>query len=318
MYGLKPPAAGKRAQPGMGSCVATARDFVCQTVLKKRRAPAPAAGAAATPADAAARDPNPAGLGSGARTGSAERGRPAPPLHLFHDESLNSFVRRLAWSPEGAPAAVSATCSGALCITQGGCARVLSRVYTCLAAGLSAQGPQPSFRLASVHTSLCMHPLDSYSSAHQVPVCSSAVVPGHASVVKKIIHRVAAGARWCRMQHTCFGTAGSAAWCAGAGSLLAVPAGLFQAREGAPVQNAAYLYARGQWTAPWLALPALKACPMSCSNLLACIAQSSWPRCAGRSPSVQGRSPPACLLTPPAKLAVLMPKSTMAACLSRL
>ena len=37
-----------------------------------------------------------------------------------------------------------------------------------------------------------------------------------------------------------------------------MPAGLFQAREGAPVQNAAYLYARGQWAAPWLALPALK------------------------------------------------------------
>ncbi len=44
-----------------------------------------------------------------------------------------------------------------------------------------------------------------------------------------------------------------------AGSLLAVPAGLFQARAGGRVHNAAYLYARGRWAAPWLALPALKA-----------------------------------------------------------
>ena len=107
VYGLKPPAAGKRAQTGAAPCIATARDFVCQTVLKKRRAPAPAAGAAAGPAPAAAPDPNPAGAGPGARGGSAERGKAAPPLHLFHDEGLNSFFRRLAWSPEGAHPALA-------------------------------------------------------------------------------------------------------------------------------------------------------------------------------------------------------------------
>ena len=102
VYGLKPPAAGKRAQPGAAPCIATACDFVCQTVLKKRGAPVPAAGAAAAPAAAAAPDPIPAGVGAGARGGSAERGKAPPPLHLFHDEGLNSFFRRLAWSPEGA------------------------------------------------------------------------------------------------------------------------------------------------------------------------------------------------------------------------
>ncbi|KAK9843501.1 hypothetical protein WJX81_006208 [Elliptochloris bilobata] len=143
VYGLKPPAAGKRARPGAAPCIATARNFVCQTVLKKRGVPPGAARATSAPQDAAAPDPDTNPISEfGARAGSAEHGKPAPLLQLFHDEGLNSFFRRLAWSPEG--------------------------------------------------------------------------------------------------------------------SLLAVPAGLFQARAGGPVQNAAYLYARGQWAAPWLALPAHK------------------------------------------------------------
>ena len=110
VYGLKPPAAGKRARPGAGPCIATARDFVCQSVLKKRAAARPAGGGAPAPGAHPAQGVNPsvdADQGAAAtpqdgRAGSAERGKSAA-AHLFHDEGLNSFFRRLAWSPEGAP-----------------------------------------------------------------------------------------------------------------------------------------------------------------------------------------------------------------------
>lgn len=104
-------------RPGAVPCIATARDFVCHTVLKKRGKPPAAAGAVQDPTQ------NPAAGAHGERAGSAERGKQAPPLHLFHDEDLNSFFRRLAWSPEGAHARLFAHGQ-----RRQGCVRLMQRV----------------------------------------------------------------------------------------------------------------------------------------------------------------------------------------------
>eukprot|EP00884_Botryococcus_braunii_P014857 jgi/Botrbrau1/23372/Bobra.0051s0024.1 len=79
IYGLKPPAAGKKKLPPGTLCNVLARDFVCQQVLSKRTVPRDQ-GAAATGKDGTEK---------------------VPWQPLFHDDSLMSFFRRLAWSPDG-------------------------------------------------------------------------------------------------------------------------------------------------------------------------------------------------------------------------
>jgi chromatin assembly factor 1 subunit B len=106
VHGLKPPPSGSKAaaaREGMRPSTALARDVLHTHTLSKVALQPPA-----TPPQAAG---EPAGeqAGPGADPQQQQQGAgKALQAALFHDESLNTFFRRLAWSPEGSLLAVPA------------------------------------------------------------------------------------------------------------------------------------------------------------------------------------------------------------------
>jgi hypothetical protein len=124
IHGLKPPPTGSKgaaaaaAKEGMRASTALARDVLHTHTLAKvavqfpatpPQLPAVAAAAAGedVQADAAAAA---AAAAAGEVQALPQQQQPGKPLQaaLFHDESLNTFFRRLAWSPEGSLLAVPA------------------------------------------------------------------------------------------------------------------------------------------------------------------------------------------------------------------
>lgn len=107
VYAPRPPAAGKKtprtAATGPPSCVATARDLVCTHVLAKRAVTSSAAGPAAGGASGA-EQPQEQQQGEAGEAGAGFKERHV----LFHDETLPTFFRRLAWAPDGSCLAVPA------------------------------------------------------------------------------------------------------------------------------------------------------------------------------------------------------------------
>jgi hypothetical protein len=114
VHGLKPPpssskaAAAAAAKEGMRASTALARDVLHTHTLSKVAVQHPAT---SPQGDQAAGDqtPPPAAAAAAAAATDAQQ-QQAKPLQsaLFHDESLNTFFRRLAWSPEGSLLAVPA------------------------------------------------------------------------------------------------------------------------------------------------------------------------------------------------------------------
>jgi hypothetical protein len=111
VHGLKPPPTGSKASAaaahGVKTAAALARDVLHTHTLAKVPLPparAPAAG------DSAAAGAGTAAAGDQQHGGAQQAQAPAKPLQaaLFADESLSSFFRRLAWSPEGSLLAVPA------------------------------------------------------------------------------------------------------------------------------------------------------------------------------------------------------------------
>ena len=120
IHGLKPPPTGSKgaaaaaAKEGMRASTALARDVLHTHTLAKVavQPPAtppqlPAAAAAAAGEDVQA---DAAAAAGEVQTLPQQQQQPGKPLQaaLFHDESLNTFFRRLAWSPEGSLLAVPA------------------------------------------------------------------------------------------------------------------------------------------------------------------------------------------------------------------
>jgi hypothetical protein len=129
VYGLKPPPSNKKQQAALqqASGAVLAAEFICQHTLSKRPFPAaaqePAAATPAAPAapagctaadapptaapasaagDATADLAGAAGAAAAAAAGPAGFKVPKVQKHyLFHDESVATFFRRLAWSPDG-------------------------------------------------------------------------------------------------------------------------------------------------------------------------------------------------------------------------
>lgn len=123
VHGLKPPPSGGKAaaaaKEGMRASTALARDVLhthtlCKVALQPPSTPPQSTPAAAPGAATAAAPPAAAGGRDAAHADAATAQQQAvvvvKPLQaaLFHDESLNTFFRRLAWSPEGSLLAVPA------------------------------------------------------------------------------------------------------------------------------------------------------------------------------------------------------------------
>jgi len=112
VHGLKPPPTGSKAaaaaaKEGMRSSTALARDVLHTHTLAKVTLQPPA-----TPPQqqSPAAEAAPEQLQNEPQQQQQQQQQPAKPLQaaLFHDESLKTFFRRLAWSPEGSLLAVPA------------------------------------------------------------------------------------------------------------------------------------------------------------------------------------------------------------------
>lgn len=108
VHGVKPPPTGSKAaaaaaKEGMRSSAALARDVLHTHTLAKVTLQPPA-----TPPQQ--QQPAAAEVAPEQQQNEPQQQQPAKPLQaaLFHDESLKTFFRRLAWSPEGSLLAVPA------------------------------------------------------------------------------------------------------------------------------------------------------------------------------------------------------------------
>lgn len=120
VHGLKPPPSGSKAaaaaaaKEGFRSSTALARDVLHTHTLSKVAVQPPATPPPPAAATATAESAAPAGeqtaAGAAPAPAQQQQQQPVKPLQaaLFHDESLNTFFRRLAWSPEGSLLAVPA------------------------------------------------------------------------------------------------------------------------------------------------------------------------------------------------------------------
>lgn len=112
VHGLKPPPTGSKAaaaaaaKEGMRASTALAKDVLHTHTLSKVAVQPPATPPQSGPGD----QPAGAAAAAGGAAGADVQPQQSKPLQsaLFHDESLNTFFRRLAWSPEGSLLAVPA------------------------------------------------------------------------------------------------------------------------------------------------------------------------------------------------------------------